>query len=76
MKYIEILGGIITYMSNEENHILEKFRNDKIKYKEDLTEREEIHVNNLIKRGILERQKDNDGIFFIEKDYLGDLNVE
>jgi len=76
MKYIEILGGIVTYMSNEENHVLEKFRNDKIKYKEDLTEREEIHVNNLVKRGILERQKDNDGIFFIEKDYLGDLNVE
>ena len=76
MKYIEILGGIVTYMSNEENHVLEKFRNDKIKYKEDLTEREEIHVNNLVKRGILERQKDNDGIFFIEKDYLGDLNDE
>ena len=53
MKYIEILGGIVTYMSNEENHVLEKFRNDKIKYKEDLTEREEIHVNNLIKRGIM-----------------------
>lgn len=66
MKYVEILGGIQTYVSNEENKILEMVRNGKAKYRDELNEYEVEKANILVKRGVLNRQEDDKGIFFVE----------
>ena len=66
MKYTEILGGIQTWVNNEENELVEAVqKNGRLRHK-DLDERQLEHCNNLVKRGILMRQEDQDGRYFKE----------
>ena len=66
MKYTEILGGIQTWVNNEENELVEAVqKHGRLRHK-DLDERQLEHCNNLVKRGVLMRQKDTDGHYFKE----------
>ena len=66
MKYTEILGGIQTWINNEENELVEAVqKHGRLRHK-DLDERQLEHCNNLVKRGILIRQEDQDGRYFKE----------
>jgi hypothetical protein len=66
MKYTEILGGIQTWINNEENELVEAVqKHGRLRHK-DLDERQLEHCNNLVKRGILMRQNDQDGHYFKE----------
>jgi hypothetical protein len=66
MKYTEILGGIQTWVNNEENELVEAVQKyGRLRHK-DLDERQLEHCNNLVKRGILIRQEDQDGRYFKE----------
>lgn len=66
MKYTEILGGIQTWVNNEENELVEAVqKHGRLRYN-DLDERQLEHCNNLVKRGILIRQEDQDGRYFKE----------
>jgi hypothetical protein len=66
MKYTEILGGIQTWVNNEENELVEAVqKHGRLRHK-DLDERQLEHCNNLVKRGILMRQNDQDGHYFKE----------
>ena len=66
MKYTEILGGIQTWVNNEENELVEAVqKHGRLRHK-DLDERQLEHCNNLVKRGILIRQEDQDGRYFKE----------
>jgi len=66
MKYTEILGGIQTWVNNEENELVEAVqKHGRLRHK-DLDERQLEHCNNLVRRGILIRQEDQDGRYFKE----------
>ena len=66
MKYTEILGGIQTWVNNEENELVEAVQKRGRLRHQDLDERQLEHCNNLVKRGILMRQEDQDGRYFKE----------
>ena len=66
MKYTEILGGIQTWVNNEENELVEAVQKHGRLRHQDLDERQLEHCNNLVKRGILMRQEDQDGRYFKE----------
>ena len=66
MKYTEILGGIQTWVNNEENELVEAVQKHGRLRHQDLDERQLEHCNNLVKRGILMRQEDQDGRYFNE----------
>ena len=66
MKYTEILGGIQTWVNNEENELVEAVQKHGRLRHQDLSERQLEHCNNLVKRGILMRQEDQDGRYFKE----------
>jgi hypothetical protein len=64
MKCIEVLGNLRTYISNEENNILEMVQSGDVKYRNEFSERELELINGLVKRGILSRHNDDYGLFF------------
>lgn len=66
MKYTEILGGIQTWVNNEENDLVEAVQQEGRIWHKDLDERQLEHCNNLVKRGVLTRQEDQDGLYFKE----------
>ena len=69
MKFIEIAGGLLQPVSNEENIIVERVKNadDPVK-KTLLSEREQEVARNLVHRGILTRISENNEIYFIIND--------
>lgn len=67
MRYTEILGGIQVYISNEENELVEAVQQKGRIREEDLDERQLEHCNNLIKRGVLMRQKDENGSLYFKE---------
>jgi len=64
MKLVEILGNLHTYISNEENRVLEMITGSDTAYCDELEERDFEVANNLVKRGVLTRSKDSKGMFF------------
>ena len=66
MRYVEVLGGLQTFLSNEENELVEAVQKHGRLRHDDLDERQLEHCNNLVKRGILMRQDDQDGRYFKE----------
>ena len=66
MRYVEVLGGLQTFFSNEENELVEAVQKHGRLRHDDLDERQLEHCNNLVKRGILMRQDDQDGRYFKE----------
>lgn len=69
MKFIEIAGGLLQPVSNEENILVERVRNSEIPVKKlMLSEREQELAKNLVHRGILTRISNNNEICFIIND--------
>jgi len=64
MKCVEVLGNLHTYISNEENNILEMVRAGDINYCNECDSRQLELANMLVKRGVLNRQQDDTGLFF------------
>ena len=71
MKYVEILGGIQTFISNEENELVETVQKEGRMWRKDLDERQLEHCNNLVKRGILMRQEDEQGAMYFKEVHNG-----
>jgi len=57
MKIIEITNGLTLALSNEEAAILKKFKMGEEKLLSDLSEREEVVCNNLVRKDVLVRCK-------------------
>ena len=69
MKFIE-LGGVSTYISVLEAKVLDKILKDSIVYKKDLEERDNHLASELVRRDLLGRYKDDNGIYYkIKKHY-------
>lgn len=65
MRFIEIAGGFLQPVSNEENLILETVKGYKDPYpKSKLTEREQEIARNLVSRGLLTRIKLEGKLYF------------
>ena len=71
MKYTEILGGIQTWVNNEENELVEAVQKHGRLRHQDLSERQLEHCNNLVKRGILIRQQDEQGDVYFKEVHNG-----
>lgn len=61
MKMVELLNSITIPLTNEEWDVLEKFNDTKIRLKEEFDAREQLLANNLVKKEVLLRKKNNDG---------------
>ena len=71
MKYVEILGGIQTFISNEENELVEAVQKEGRLVHKDLDERQLEHCNNLVKRGVLTRQQNEQGDVYFKEVHNG-----
>lgn len=69
MKIAQVLGGVGIPISNEEESLCEKIRQNGRIHKGQLDEREKELVRLLVNRGVLDRQKDHDGIYFTYNAY-------
>ena len=67
MRTILISGGLQTFVSMEEFKFLEKFNEQANVYKEKLTERDAEIARILTSRGVLDRKKDDIGIYYIRE---------
>ncbi len=67
MKYVEILGGIQTLISNEENEIMNRIQENGYLLRKKLNERQVEHCNNLVKRGVLVRRLNKDGFIYFKE---------
>jgi len=69
MKFIE-LGGVSTYISVLEAKVLDKIQKDSIVYKKDLEERDNYLASELVRRDLLGRYKNDNGIYYkVKKHY-------
>ena len=69
MKFIE-LGGVSTYISVLEAKVLDKIQKDSIVYKKDLEERDNHLASELVRRDLLGRYKNDNGIYYkVKKHY-------
>jgi hypothetical protein len=64
MKFSEFRPGIQTYITNEEQDLFRKIRNEGKVSKRSLTEREQEIANKLVVRNLLVRKRVNDSIIF------------
>lgn len=69
MKFVE-LGGVSTYISVLEAKVLDKILKSSIIYKKDLEERDNYLAGELVRRDLVGRYKDDNGIYYkIKKHY-------
>jgi len=69
MKFVEINGGWLQPVSNEENVIIEKVRGHGSPLPKSLLDHREKEVaRNLVKRGLLTRIVSEDKLFFVVND--------
>ena len=69
MKFIE-LGGVSTYISVLEAKVLDKIQKDSIVYRKDLEERDNHLASELVRRDLLGRYKNDNGIYYkVKKHY-------
>ena len=69
MKFIE-LGGVSTYISVLEAKVLDKIQKDSIVYKKDLEERDNYLASELVRRDLIGRYKNDNGIYYkVKKHY-------
>jgi len=69
MKFVE-LGGVSTYISVLEAKVLDKILKSSIIYKKDLEERDNYLASELVRRDLVGRYKDDNGIYYkIKKHY-------
>lgn len=70
MKIVEVMGGILMPITNEESDVLEKFRDLDSVDKRNLTEREQVLVNQLVLKNVLYRKhKDGQIEYFKQPGY-------
>lgn len=76
MKFVEIAGSFLQPLSNEENVLLEKVKENKEPLpKEKLDEREQELARQLVSRGILTRLRLHNKLYFVPNsidDMIGD----
>ena len=63
MRFVEFTTGLQTYVTKEEQELIEQVSEKPVK-KRDLTEREQEVARRLTEKSILIRQKQNDNIIF------------
>jgi len=69
MKFVE-LGGVSTYISVLEAKVLDKILKSSIIYKKDLEERDNHLASELVRRDLVGRYKNDNGIYYkIKKHY-------
>lgn len=64
MRIIELLNGLMLPLTNEEIEVLEKFDDKEIILKKELTPREQLLMNSLVKKDVVRRQNSNDKITY------------
>tara|TARA_B100002019_G_scaffold288337_1_gene301777 strand:+ start:350 stop:565 length:216 start_codon:yes stop_codon:yes gene_type:complete len=63
MRFVEFTTGLQTYVTKEEQELIEQVSEKPVR-KRDLTEREQEVARRLTEKSILIRQKQNDNIIF------------
>ena len=64
MRYVEFRTGLQTYVSGEEQDLIETINEKGRVLKRDLTEREQEVARRLAEKSILTRQKTNEKIYY------------
>lgn len=67
MKIIELTNKVLMPLNNEESDLYSKIEDDKIIYKKDLSEREQIIANQLVVKDILMRKNEDGKISYKKK---------
>lgn len=65
MKIIDILGGLRIAISEEEYLVIDQIKQKEKIYKRNLEERDQTLAGQLVTRGVLNRFKDDKGIYYI-----------
>lgn len=65
MKMIDILGGMRLAISEEEYLVVDRIKQKEKVYKRSLEERDQQLAHNMVNRGVLNRFKDDEGIYYI-----------
>ena len=65
MKMIDILGGMRLAISEEEYLVIDQINQKEKVYKRSLEERDQQLAHNMVTRGVLNRFKDDKGIYYI-----------
>jgi len=61
MRYIDIQGGLRTHITEEEDQLYSRVKQEKVIEKSTLSERERVIAKQLVSRGIFERNKVDNG---------------
>lgn len=64
MRYVEFTNGLQTFVSGEEQDLIEEIHNQGRVQKKDLTERQQEVARRLAEKSILTRQKTDDKIYY------------
>jgi hypothetical protein len=64
MRYVEFKNGLQTFVSGEEQDLIETIDEKGLVAKKDFTEREQLVARRLAEKSILTRQKTNDKIYY------------
>lgn len=65
---VELLNNIQIPLTNEEWEVLSLFNDSKIRLKEELDDREQLLANNLVKKDVLTRKRNDSGrLAYIKK---------
>ena len=64
MRYVEFTQGYNTFVSGEEQDLIETIANEGIVLKRDLSEREQKVASNLANKSILIRQRTDEKIYY------------
>lgn len=66
MRFLEIRGGLQIPVSNEEQGLIEKINdNEGFIKRSDLDERQKELARKMVSRGVLDRVKRNDALYFV-----------
>ena len=65
MKMVDILGGMRLAISEEEYLLVEQIKQEQKLYKRQLEERDRQLAHDMVRRGVLNRFKDDKGIYYI-----------
>lgn len=67
MKIKELLTGIQVAVTNEESTVLDRFDESVEVLKSDLDDREQLLANNLVKKDVLSRRRNDEGKIVFRK---------
>lgn len=64
MRFVEFTNGLQTFVSGEEQELIEAISEKKLVSKKDLSERQQLVARRLAEKSILVRQNTNDSIYY------------